>query len=466
MAQTEDSLLTTYNQFCSNLKGKGFSQSDQSVLWKAYKEGNITNDDLDDSILLKSFLGTEIKSSTNINPPKTPTKKSLEPKLTNIPSYFDTNKMPKETIRDTMLFLPLKSILSWCSTNKYFSQEVCNEGFWKYFLNKKYRITVKMVEETWKQAAVRYLTNYNVVEIKKNKSNRMNIDSVTTNIYKKIMIGQYGIMTFFISDDFNLFRTTESNENDELISDVIDVYFNYQSGPRDKKSSLFFIKKDGTLFYSLTNRQGVISEIIEIKNIKAAKVLKDYIITVDGDVIEWNFNNEGILLNLLTIPVPFIYIANGSFIDYSRRAEKTYNWIMGIDVNGSVWVKGDNHFNQLGTGKNGIYTEWQKMELENIKKMSVAANNTLFLDKDDNIWVCGKFGRTKIIKPKKIDSGVTDILNISPVYELYYIKDNTIYRIEKPKVIRKVLVSKEYNIRFSSRISSFLSNNYLFSSPK
>ena len=88
-----------YNTFRSYLKGRGFKNTDFSILWQKYKEGVLV--DLDDHKLIKFYLTesnlspkTKFTAKIESKRRKSPRKLSTKPKLTTKKQVKTTQRTP------------------------------------------------------------------------------------------------------------------------------------------------------------------------------------------------------------------------------------------------------------------------------------------------------------------------------------------------------------------------------------
>lgn len=393
---------------------------------------------------------------------------------------FGTKKMPKELIWKTMFYLPVNSIKSWCSTNKYFKEEICTDEFWRLYLKNKYKITVKLYQETWMEAIYRYSKSYDLISMKSNERKitrevKKVVGAPDSKYYKVLFVNRVPLTMYFINDNFDLYYyykgvTTLIKKN------IIDVSYTFKIKMIGETNidfhHLILVTGSGSLNYiklepkSLNYIKFGSDSNLDFKEIKIASkavfVNEYYILTQNGQTIKYNITNlntsleNDINFETFDTPVPFKWISDFGNRPHYGGNSKNHEWTAALDFNGSVLVKGDNYSYQMGVEKKEIYGDFVKLKLKNIIKIDTHRQTTLFLDVNNQVWTCGTYGRTKILKPIKLNIEATDIFSV------YVMNKEGIYRIEKPDRIVKIYNLKGLNLdlKFGYNIKRWSGDDY------
>jgi len=314
------------------------------------------------------------------------------------------------------------------------------------YVYNKYGISVKLINENWKEVAIKYSKVYDIFSISniyENKSKKKYMIARNSRPHSLIYNGKYRKIfnviesvshkiKYFITDNFELWGT----ENQVVVlKDVIDanlyklssVYHEVEHPYFEYKYALIVIKKDGSVFYAIIKNETIGD--FRLINIEAARIFDNYIITPKGELIKYVFSDEEMIINNIKTPVPFV-----SITFYPNNQNEPINHILAIDSSGNVWGKGSNVYHQLGINKN--YTDtFVRLNISGIKKIVTGKYYTLFLDKDDELWTCGSYkprSKNKIILkiPTKLNKKATD-LGFSDT-KLYLMSDNVVYYIDIP----------------------------------
>ena len=297
--------MFNWNTFRTHISGRGFSGSEISTLWKLYKDAKITDEDLDNNLVLKQFL-VEIPKKILL---KTSHQPEIKPKIeissSNLSGdIFGSKKMSLDMIKYTMRYLPLKSIMSWCSTNKYFAKEVCTDEFWREYVYNKYTINIKLAGETWKEAAKRYNITYDLYLLgdpkKRIKIRQSKPDTNYTGKYRKIIYNSFSGIKYYLSDDFKLYESW--HQTSVICTDVVDFYELYEI-----YRAFIVIKKDGLVYYH--TGYGDI-DLIQIKfnDFKVVRIVHNYLISDKGNIKLFKFNDTKLIFEDVPVPVPVVYV--------------------------------------------------------------------------------------------------------------------------------------------------------------
>ena len=201
-------------------------------------------------------------------------------------------------------------------------------------------------------------------------------------------------LVYFIGDDFGFYFMSDNPLIPPVLlkSNIIDGYMNVQKlNVMNREGemleySFLLLNKTGTLFYS---QFGNISNLnfTPIPQLKAVKVFKGYILTSNGQTFRYTMGVDGNLhTELVNTPVPFSYVEDFHFSTFEHENDQIHQWTAGLGFDGSVWVKGDNHFRQMGISKKGIYHQFVKLNLKNIKQITTKDGQTFFLDHQGGWW--------------------------------------------------------------------------------
>lgn len=201
--------------------------------------------------------------------------------------------------------------------------------------------------------------------------------------------GQLGLSDSGAGTDRKIFTKVD-------VEDVKDIYCGNEN--------TFALKKDGTVWATGYNSQGQLGlgdanarnifTKIDIDNIKqiACGSSHTLVLKKDGTVWATGYNNQGqlglgtsgagtdrkIFTKVDISGVKFIF-ANGHT-----------SWILKKD--GTVWATGDNYYGQFGLGTNGSANNksvFTKVDIDDVKIISVGMYHTFVLKKDGAVWATG-----------------------------------------------------------------------------
>lgn len=509
MSTSRSTFRYTYNEFRSYIKGRGYSSTDRSNLWAAYKLKKISNKDLDDPRILKNYLTpidtTRKRSPRKITRKPSPRKITHKPKplklaskslerskiaddqrslevLTNIMPYLGTKYAPKEILWNIMLKMDIENILNLCQTDKYFFKTVCDDKFWKYYVNKKYGEIELGIYQSWRDWVINYTHRYGVVAYQYRKINNKNtaivedlvVDSrINNNKIKKILTDELGNPYYIISDKLevyyiNIYGGSRGAHQIFDIDNIIDGYIykrdlTFHELIRIYNDITFLIKSNGVVYYSLVDRREPRTEdpFIILPGIKADKIYDGYILNKDRSITRYQLTDIGeLVLSKYETPVPFKFISDYHSTTNIFGRNQNHIWTIALDYNGRIWVKGDNFAYQIGEKTKQI-PKFTKLDVATkIKKVLSYNKRTVFFGEDNSVWLLGSFPKniiklpqkvnlvySKTVKGKKVDYPISIIDIAFARYGLHFIDDtNTLYRIDNlDKIVRAgANIPKEY----------------------